>query len=177
MFPPSRPGQARTRSLVAVALFAGALLMSTSAQAEEPTRDDRVDPSAYPPDGTRGNLFLAGAVTTGVWYGAALSFSYLWPDAPGARDLRIPIAGPWLALADTGCADNDPNCSTFMVVLRAILTTIDGVGQAGGILVMAESALLTTAKPAKPAPKERATLRPASVITGDALGLGLVGSF
>lgn len=156
--------------------------MSEAAHAEEPTRDDRMDPGAYPPDGTRGNLFLAGAVTTGVWYGAALSFSYLWPDAPGAKDLRIPIAGPWLALADTGCADRDPNCSTFMVVLRAILTTIDAVGQAGGVLVMAESAFLTTAasKPAAPSPSatsKRGSVRPAPVLTDSALGLGLVGSF
>ncbi|MEZ4376500.1 MAG: hypothetical protein R3B07_37190 [Polyangiaceae bacterium] len=176
--PAPRIGRSLARG---AALAAGltCLAVAAPASADEPVRDERHDPDVYPPDGARPNMFVAGALTTGIWYGAAVSFSYLWPDAPGANDLRIPVAGPWMALADTGCADTDPGCSTFTVVLRAILTTIDAVGQAGGLLIMAEAAFLHTdsgAPKRKPKPKS-AGVSAAPWVSGDAMGLGVFGSF
>ena len=174
----------------ALALAAGLTCADTlgprAALADEPVRPTRVDPGLYPPSGTQLNLALVGVGVTSFWYGAALGASYAWPDAPGAADLRIPVAGPWMALGETGCADDDPNCSMFTVVLRAILTTIDAVGQTGGVLAVAEAAFMPTqaAAPAKgrPLPRLRREqgmlVRPVPYAAGkDALGLGLVGQF
>ncbi len=157
------------------------------ALADEPVRPTHVDPDVFPPSGTQLKLALVGLGVTSLWYGAAVGSSYAWPDAPGANDLRIPVAGPWMALADTGCADDDPNCSTFTVVLRAILTTMDAVGQAGGVLVAAEALFMPTqeassAPQRQPLPQLRrapaASVRPVPFVAGkDGVGLGLVGLF
>jgi hypothetical protein len=163
-----------------VPLFALAtLVVSKAALADEPVRQVHHDPGAYPPPAARWNMVGAGAATTAVWYGAALGFSYWFPDAPGADDLRIPVAGPWMALADTGCAEDDPDCSIFIVILRAVLTTVDGVGQAGGVLVIAESLFLTTQTFApRPRASRALELRPVPLVTGkDGVGFGVIGRF
>jgi hypothetical protein len=175
------------RKLILALLVALPLLVAAgSTSADEPVRPVRRDPGAYPPPSAQPGLFFVGLGATAAWYGAALGFSYLWPDAPGANDLRIPVAGPWMALADTGCADTDPNCSIFIVVLRAILTTMDAVGQAGGVAVMAEALFLPTQEVAPAPPRRRprlqretgAKLLPAPMLAGqDGVGLGIVGSF
>jgi hypothetical protein len=173
-------------------MFGGAVLLGVAfapraAAADEPERPVYYDSSVYPPPSTRYKLALVGVAVSAAWYGAAYGFSALWPDAPGAEDLRIPVAGPWMALGKTGCADDDPDCSTLIVVLRAVLTTIDGVGQAGGLAVAAESLFLPTATQS-PAPRRRRRakpiegtdsfeLRPAPVLTGRSLGLGVAGTF
>jgi hypothetical protein len=103
------------------------------------------DPSVKPPEGTGLKLFLTGAAVTAGWYGAALGTSYLWTDSPGSRDLRIPVAGPVMALVDTGCGPKErPGCSKFQVVLRTIFTSLSAVGQVGGVLAMAESLFVPT---------------------------------
>jgi hypothetical protein len=185
------PGQKRAVSLcrtalaLALALCLGAI--ARPALADEPEPPARRDAGVYPPTGVQTGLFFAGLGATAGWYGAAVGFSYLFPDAPGAEDLRIPVAGPWMALADTGCADDDPDCSIFIVVLRAILTTMDAVGQTGGVAVMAEAIFLPTQEQAAPTRERRrprlrretgVVVRPAPVVTGrDGIGLGVVGSF
>lgn len=176
----------RTR-LVIPALLLALSSGARPASADEPERPTKVDTDAYPPPNTQWNLALVGLGVTSAWYGAALGFSYAWPDAPGAQDLRTPVAGPWMALAETGCADDDPDCSMFTVVLRAILTTMDAVGQTGGVLVAAEALFLPTQEPAaspkrRPLPKlqrdQGFVVRPVPYTAGkDGLGLGLVGRF
>jgi hypothetical protein len=174
------------RRLLALAVALPLLLVSASALADEPVRPTRRDPGIYPPPSAQTGLFFAGLGATAGWYGAALGFSYLFPDAPGAEDLRIPVAGPWMALADTGCAESEPDCSIFIVVLRAILTTMDAVGQTGGVVVMAEAAFMPTQERAPVEPRRRRRLRregsvrvvPAPMVAGkDGIGLGVVGSF
>ena len=174
------------RWLLALSLLLPLLAAAPRAFADEPVPPPRKDVGVYPEPGVQTGLFFAGLGTTAGWYGAALGFSYLFPDAPGADDLRIPVAGPWMALADTGCADDDPDCSIFIVVLRAILTTMDAVGQAGGVAVMAEAIFLPTQERAAPPERRRPRLRretgvvvrPAPVVTGrDGVGLGVIGSF
>jgi hypothetical protein len=175
------------RPLLATALAAATLSAASPALADEPVRPSYVDPDVYPPSGTQLNLALVGLGATAAWYGAAAGFSYLWPDAPGANDLRIPVAGPWMALADTGCADDDPGCSKFVVVIRAILTTLDAVGQTGGVLVAGEAIFMPTQEVAaeprrKPLPRLRReqsfSLTPVPVLSGrDGVGLGVVGHF
>jgi len=175
------------RPVLGLAVGAATLSVAVPALADEPVRPSYVDPDAYPPNGTQLNLALVGLGATAAWYGAAAGFSYLWPDAPGANDLRIPVAGPWMALADTGCADDDPGCSKFVVVVRAILTTLDAVGQTGGVLVAGEALFMPTQEAAaepqrKPLPRLRReqslSLTPVPVLTGrDGVGLGVVGRF
>lgn len=176
----------RLKLAVALGVAVTSLLPASPAAADEPVELIDRDPSIFPPPSTRWPLLGVGAATTAVWYGGALGFSYLWPDAPGANDLRIPVAGPWMALADTGCADTDPDCSTFIVVLRAILTTMDAVGQTGGVLVMGEALFLPTAEPAPVGPRREPraerkpgpTMFPAPMSTGkNGWGFGIVGRF
>jgi len=175
------------RPALATAIALATLSLAAPALADEPVRPSYVDPDAYPPSGTQLNLALVGLGASAAWYGAAVGFSYLWPDAPGANDLRIPVAGPWMALADTGCADDDPGCSKFVVVIRAILTTLDAVGQTGGVLVAGEALFMPTQEVAaepqrKPLPRlqreQSFSLTPVPVLSGrDGVGLGVVGHF
>lgn len=177
------PRRRRLASTFAVALSLGCFLPDR-AGADEPVRVTTYDPGEYPPPSTRWGLLAVGAGSSLAWYGGGLAFSYAWPDAPGASDLRIPVAGPWMALADTGCADGDPDCSTFMVVARAILTTMNGIGQAGGLAVVGEALFLPTSEPASAT--RRTPARRAASVRVQALpvmdpqggvGLGVFGQF
>lgn len=164
-----------------VASLALGVTHASAARADEPVRPVESDPGVYPPTGARPALFFTGLAVTAAWYGAALPFAYAWPHAPGAEELKIPVAGPWMALAKTGCAADDPGCSDFEVVLRAILTTIDAVGQAGGVLMMLESPFVPVSdRPSAPRPRRR----PAAGVewrvapqVGSGVGLGVLGSF
>ena len=168
--------------LVSFAVSAGLAATSGTARAAEP--DGRQPPAAaepdLPPPSARTAHLIVGPLTTAVWYGGALGASYIWPDAPGATDLRIPIAGPWIALGDTGCAEDEPDCSVVIVVLRAVLTAIDGVGQAGGLLILGEGLFLPT-RAERSAERTKApefAIVPGAVPAGkDGIGLGVRGVF
>ncbi len=97
----------------------------------------------YPPPSARTNLLIAGAATTAAWYGLALGSSYIWPDTVGANELRIPVAGPWIAVGHSGCG-NVADCHKVIVVLRAIATVLDGIGQASGLALIGEGLFLPT---------------------------------
>lgn len=161
------------------------LLAASPARADEPKPPATHDQGIYPAPWTRAKLVLAGTGATAVWYGAAAGTSFLYPNAPGARQLRIPVAGPWLSLSHTGCAANDPGCSTTFVVLRAVLTAIDGVAQAGGIAVAIEGIFLPTMEQPtsarvwrRPQHQTGFELRPAPILTGrHGVGLGVIGRF
>lgn len=125
---------------------------SRPARAEEPTlAEAHYDPNEHPPSGTQGRLILTGAGLTVGWYAAAVGTSFMWQDAANAKDLRIPVAGPWLALADTGCGSKERDCETAVVVFRTVVTVISGVGQLGGLLVLAEGLFVGSGAPAAPA--------------------------
>ena len=132
-----------------------------------------------PPPGARWAVLGTGLAVTGVSYGAALGASYIWPDARYSDEVRIPVAGPWMAIiGDTGCPKHDPNCSTVVLVVVAILTGIDGVLQAGGVGMALESAFMPTSS-AKLVKKSSApTFHPVPIVAGrDSVGLGVVGTF
>lgn len=152
---------------------------------------------AYPPPGARWGVIGIGLATTALTYGAAAGMSYAFPDAPGAKDLRTPIVGPWMAIAHNGCAADEPDCSEVWIVMRSIATAIGGLAQAGGILVALEGVFMPTQyapetparrapKPARPAPSEEPPKSndknlfwiptPMAVGTGG-VGLGVVGRF
>lgn len=100
-------------------------------------------PAELPPPSTRWKLVLGGLGLSAAWYGAAAGMSFAFPDAPGAHDLRVPFAGPWMALAHN-CAPGDSCSGDALSIVRAILTALDGVGQAAGPLLVLEGILLPT---------------------------------
>jgi hypothetical protein len=173
-----------------LALFAA--VVPAMARAEEPALSPSPAPAApapasapatdLPPPGARVSHIVAGAATTGVAYGLAVGASYLYeePDFRGSKDLRIPIAGPWMALGKTGCPTNDPDCSPVILVIGAILTVFDGVAQAGGLGIIGEGLFLNTSS-GRPAPR-KAQLAPTVRAVPfhfekGGVGLGVVGTF
>jgi len=172
-----------------VALGFGLFLatLAPAAHAQEPVASKEAAPppgADRPPAGARVTHVVAGAATTALFYGAVVGFSYLAPDEPGSPDLRIPIAGPWIALSKAGCAEDEPDCSLVLVVIRAALTLMDGVGQAGGLGIIGEGLFLNTSSPrptALGAPRTdlpQVKVRAVPLDLGrSGVGLGLVGTF
>lgn len=139
----------------AVLALGPALLLGfpSLARAEEPEPEETVpsakpkkapEAPAYPPPSARWGVIGAGLATSAFFYGAAAGMSYAFPDAPGAKDLRTPIIGPWKAIANNGCAAGDTDCSQVWIVFRTIATAVDGIAQAGGILVALEGVFMPT---------------------------------
>jgi hypothetical protein len=135
------------------------LAWSRGALAEEPTADEvHYAPTELPPEAARGRLLLAGAALTAGWYGVGVGTSYLWRDAPNARDLRLPVVGPWMSLGNVGCGSNEGHCTTLTVVGRTALAVVSGVGQFGGLVALTEGIFLKTSSGAA---SPRAALDPA----------------
>ncbi len=182
----------RFRFLMSLGLTLATASIAGQARAEEPSASAPVDPSPAapsaprvtsdaPPPSARTSLILAGATTTLVSYGLALGGSFLFSedDLRGSKDLRIPIAGPWMQLSQTGCPKNTPDSCTFPLVAGAILIVLDGVAQIGGLGMVGEGLFLKTSS-AAPAPRkaEGPTVRAVPLQFGkDGMGLGFVGTF
>jgi len=137
-------------------------------------------PDEYPPPSARRNTLIAGSLTVAAWYGLALGSSYIWPDTIGAKDLRIPVAGPWLAFAHSGCGPV-ASCSEVIVVVRAIATLLDGVGQATGLAIAGEGLFLPIREPkrvpAEALQQKRFELHPTFDAGKNTVGLGVLGVF
>lgn len=176
----------------AAAVLCSSVLLSVSAHADEPVApEEDTNPKTKPPASARVNVVLVGLAVTAGWYGVAAGTSYLWPDSDGASALRIPVAGPYMALAKTGCSDAEPDCTTLTVVVRTVFTALSAIGQTGGVLAMGEGLFLPTADGASrrraEAPKDapgtwklgpRASVSVAPAMVGHAgFGLGLSGIF
>lgn len=153
------------------------------AAAEEPTVDQiEYHPAELPPDAARSRVLLVGLALTAGWYGAAVGTSYLWPDAPNAKDLRLPVVGPWMALGDVGCGPRESSaCDTVPVIFRTTLAIVSGVGQAGGLFAIVEGLLMDTGPslPSTPRekPKQGASWSAAPVMLSDGAGIQLFGQF
>ncbi len=139
--------------LLPVAVVAGAVTLSPTAHADEPTgTPTQYRPDELPPSSARWSALLAGTAVLAGSYGIGFGTSYMWPSAPTAPDLRLPVVGPWMALANAGCGDNESGCETVTVVIRSLLATLSGLGQAGGVFLMSEALFLPTAgKPVRSA--------------------------
>jgi len=173
-------------------LFSSTLAATALAEEPLPAAAASAPPTdELPPRSARTNLILTGAATTIVSYGLALGVSYLAPeeDLRGSKDLRIPVAGPWLALGRTGCPTSDPSCSVIPLVIGSVLKVIGGVAQAGGLGILGEGVFLNTSS-GRPAPrKAQPGLMSRRYATGPTmqavplnfekggLGLGIVGTF
>src|SRR4051812_34601263 len=97
-------------TLVTLALASGTATAQTQPPpAAPPPATTDLAPPEYPPPSARWGVVAAGLGTTAVAYGAALGASYIYPDVPGTNQLRIPIAGPWLAIAHNGCPADEPD--------------------------------------------------------------------
>lgn len=136
-------------------------------------------PAELPTPGTRSALMLTGAAVFVGWYGAAVGQSFLWPDAPAADKLRIPVVGPWMMVAKAGCHPDEAECTNAIAVIRAVLAGVSAIGQLGGLAAMAEGAFLSTAPAAAARPaKKSSTVQGVSVVaTGDRVGIDVVGAF
>ena len=126
--------------LLACSLARPAAAEETRAPVLQPGPDLTLD---APPPSARTYTIVGGLATTAAWYGLALGSSYLWPDTVGAKDLRIPVAGPWIAFSHSGCGPV-ADCHEAIVVLRALATALDGIGQAGGLMLTAQGVFLPT---------------------------------
>ncbi len=131
-------------SLIATVAAAAVLLVCSQAHSDEAPVKQYVIDDRLPPAPVKWNLIGAGLGTTLAFYAAAQPFSYAWPDTPGVRELRIPVVGPWMALAQSGCADTDPDCSIAWVAARSVLMVLDGLGQIGGLGIALEGLLVST---------------------------------
>jgi len=184
----------RFRALFAFSLGLFSSTLAATALAEEPLPAPAAPaPQAdeLPPRGARTNLIVTGAATTIVSYGLALGASFLAPeeDLRGSKDLRIPVAGPWLALGRTGCPSSDTSCSVVPLIIGSLLKVIDGVAQAGGFGILGEGLFLNTSsdrpapRKAQPGPLSRryATTPTVQMVPFNfekgGVGLGVVGTF
>jgi hypothetical protein len=174
--------------LALAGVVTAALTGVAPARADEPLPPEvDTSPSRLPAPSTRLNLVLVGAAVTAGWYGGSVGMSYLWPDSDGAAALRMPVAGPYMALAKTGCGAGEPDCGTPFVVFRALLTSLAAVGQTGGVLAMLEGVFVPTGAPRaaggdvpRRAAPERAVAQVAvapATVGASGVGLGFYGNF
>lgn len=136
-----------TLSFCAVLGSVGSAAAQSESDPAPKTLVPAVDQPLYPPPSASWKVVAAGLGTSAVAYGAATGVSFLYPDAPGAHDLRVPVIGPWLAIANNGCSADEPDCSKALIVLRTVITAIDGLAQAGGIAVAIEGLFMRTQLP------------------------------
>ncbi len=161
----------------------GLAATSTEAAAQEaaggasPTVAEQ--PRRYPPSSVRPKLIAGGLGLTAAAYGIGAGAAASWPEVPGSERLYIPVAGPWLALAEGGCPSDNPDCDASLA-LRSILLVLSGLAQAGGLAVVAEGVFKTT-EADSPAPTARDYhISPISLPTATrapAMGLGVGGTF
>jgi hypothetical protein len=184
----ARGGSRRFRLVALVtAACAGSLAVTSraSAQEQEPEETERpakpslVLPSAdLPPPSTRYNLALTGVGITAGWYGAAVAASFIWPNGAWVSDIRIPIAGPWMAMPHFKCGHGEPSCGVPLEIARGVLAGLDGIGQVGGLAIALEALFLPVRKSnqARRVETQHAWVRPVPILSGDTIGLGVVGA-
>jgi hypothetical protein len=183
------------RVFAGLALASAVTLFGSVARAEPPAAPAapaEVEPPDYPPPSTRWKVAGVGLGAAAVFYGAGAGLSYVYPDVPGMKDLRIPVAGPWIAASHSGCG-TDPDCSDVLVVFRTILMVLDGAAQAGSLGVMLEGLFMPTqeapALPASPTPRPPSKPPPGGseknlffvpgpmTVGAGGVGIGVVGRF
>ena len=122
-------------------------------------------------------LLTTGLVTFGLAYVPALVVAGE-SSQPADRNMYIPVAGPWLNIANRpACGNGGPDCTTENT--NKILIGVDGVFQGVGAvmtvlgLLTPEHHVITAAKAEKPKP----TIHVAPTSVGTGYGLGAVGTW
>ncbi len=190
------------RRLVSCALVAAACSLATAAGAQAtPVTDGNAKPAAgakptvkvatpgkptgkptdavsdgvmrYPPSSVRPGLIAGGSAVFATAYGLSLMSALVWDDVPGADALLIPVAGPWISLAQNECSAENPDCGALLVV-RAALLVVDGLAQLGGLGIVGEGIFMTT-EAEDDAPKTSWTVTPA--VSPTQTGVSIVGTF
>lgn len=136
------------QALLSALLLVLVLGAPRAAVADEPEPVHRYSDDRLPPPNAKVQTMLTGAAVTAGFYLPALGASFLWSDVKGAEDLRIPVVGPWLQVGQTQlCSDlpREQQCQTGLRIIGAILAGLDGVGQAGGVLLFLDGLLMRTA--------------------------------
>jgi len=167
--------------LVTLALLLGAApsyAQEAAAAAEAETEAETPAPR-YPPSSVRPKLIGGGLAITAIAYGVGVVAATSWPDAPGAESLKIPIVGPWMAIAQNKCGDPTVTDCSGSIWLRGLLTGLGGIAQLGGLALVAEAIIMKTEATApKPAESEQsAFIMPVPIVAPNMTGLGLVGRF
>lgn len=185
--------RAALRRAAPVAVAAATWLAPAAAFAQSPDAEAEPDPAAkskaadaepapevadvmrYPPSSVRLPLIIGGSFVTLAAYGATLASGLVWDDVPGADAMLVPIVGPWIALGQSGCAPDDPDCGAILYV-RGILLVLDGIAQAAGLGLIGEGIFMTTEADA-PAAEPKASWTVAPIIAPQQTGLSVIGSF
>jgi hypothetical protein len=149
-----------------------------------PLRTDTPVPQHYPPPIVRLELIGVGLLITGGAWGASFASAANWPTVPGSDQLKIPVLGPWIALGKSGCATDDPNCSSGTIGMRGAIYVLDGIAQLAGLGLIVEAIVMKTETPSD---KRKASifglragsleLRPTPIATPTMHGVGYVGRF
>lgn len=159
-----------------VAAFSCALLAASNASAEEaaPVGEPQEEMMRYPPSSVRFPLIAGGVGVLGLAYGLGAMCAGLWPEVPGSEPwLYIPVIGPWAAIAQSGCAEDDPDCSAI-IYIRGVLYVLSGITQIGGLGLIGEGIFMTTEAEGAP-PKASWTIVP--MASSNQAGLAAVGTF
>jgi hypothetical protein len=176
-------------SLACLALLA----LSTPARADDkpadagPAASDTTGDAVqvrYPPPLVRLKLIALGVLVSGGAWGASFGSAQYWNTVPGAAQLKIPVAGPWLALGQSGCATDDVGCSGAKIGVRGALYVLDGITQLAGLGLIVQAIVMKTESTA---PEKKAAflglryrgveVTPVPVTSPTLTGLGLVGTF
>lgn len=209
----------RSAPLAALAALA-LLSIPASARADDAEKEKPVEAPdgaalemRYPPPAARFKLLTAGVLLTGGAWGVSFAAAQGWPEQPciltpagyvyannkqllctsgppGSASLKIPVAGPWIALGKSGCAVDETSPCAAKIGVRAALLVLDGIVQLGGLALIAEAIIMKTESSAPaPAKKDSALalrfssrhvnveLTPVPVVSSTMSGMGLVGTF
>lgn len=133
-------------------------------------RDTVIEEKTVP----NGELIASGAIMLGATYGASVIVAAT-SDHQGDNHLYVPIAGPWIDLADRGgCDATRDECDGETV--NKVLLVADGIFQGVGALQIVGGFLF----PKKQVVAEAANkpgVRVAPMLGGGRLGVGAAGRF
>jgi hypothetical protein len=155
-------------------------LLAVPATAHAQDQEASTEGTRYPPSSVRPKIIGGGIAVTAIAYGVGFVAAETWPEAPGASSLKIPIVGPWMAIAQNKCGDPNEKDCTGSIWIRGVLTAIGGIAQLAGLGLVAEGiAMKTEAPAAKPdaASTTAFVVRPVPIVTPTVAGVGLVGTF
>jgi hypothetical protein len=122
------------RWLVTATAAATTLTVTMTAASPSHAQQATRDVVTYEENVPNRGLIVSGAVLLGATYSVSTLVGFTSSE-PADRALLVPVAGPWMDLADRpGCSDNNQGCNGETAA--RVLLVADGVGQALGALNM-----------------------------------------